>query len=647
MTNIDKLKNIFKACSTFIQPPPVLSPSEWCEANLTVVDGPQLGQKLKLFPFQKEMIDAIQEGKRKIVFKTSAQIGKTSILNGILFYQMKHSGNNIGVLQASVRELNQWINSKIKPTIQQTPCLAEMVTNKNDKEAVNNLSQIQLKSGQFIYMMSLGSPKHLRGKTLQTILLDEISAVPVSSSEIEGDPVLIAEQRSTAFGEDVVIVLSSTPTSKDDPIDKNFQASDQRYFYVPCPHCDHQHVLKWENVKFEWHQVQGKRLPNVGTAKYHCPECKKAWSEGDRLRAVSRGKFKAHNPMSTVAGFHLSRLYSPMATIKSIVQDYADCYQNFSLQTFYQTSLGETYSDLIEDPGVEAIEKLKTDISLTNIPADTLFIAGGCDQQLDRLELTLLGVSEKNIYLLSHQSFYDINCERVQSPAYTKLINFLKNDFRDVNGNKIPMLWCNLDSSNGKATSTVYRNCNRYSKLHAIKGSSTFTAPLIPEKASRIGGQELYVLGVSTGKTVVRELLNRNINATASTKFLITSDVPDDWAEQLLSEELKKMGTGVRWVLSKGKERNEALDCLVYSICAMNQVLRKTKWEKLRAYKARINADDVNPTCEPEKATEDDLTPQEPLKFISTKQPEPERKVLKPDRPVSRRPKQTGWISRR
>lgn len=635
MTNIDKLKNIFKSCSTFIKPPPVLSPSEWCEANLTVIDGPQLGQKLKLFPFQKEMIDAIQEGKRKIVFKTSAQIGKTSILNGILFYQMRHSGNNIGVLQASVRELNQWLNAKIKPTIQQTPCLAEMVTNKNDKDAVNNLSQIQLKSGQFIYMMSLGSPKHLRGKTLQTILLDEISAAPLS--EIEGDPVLIAEQRSTSFGEEAVIVLSSTPTSKDDPIDKNFQASDQRYFYVPCPHCDHHHVLKWENVKFEWHQVQGKRLPNVSSAKYHCPECKKTWSEGDRLRAVSRGKFKAHNPMSTVAGFHLSRLYSPMATIKSIVQDYADCYQNFSLQTFYQTSLGETYSDLIEDPGVEAIEKLKTDISLTNIPADTLFIVGGCDQQLDRLELTLLGVSEKNIYLLSHQSFYDINCERVESPVYTKLINFLKNDFRDVNGNKIPMLWCNLDSSNGKATSTVYRNCNRYSKLHAIKGSSTFTAPLIPEKASRIGGQELYVLGVSTGKTVVRELLNRNINGTASTKFLITSDVPDDWADQLLSEELKKTGTGVRWVLSKGKERNEALDCMVYSICAMNQVLRKTKWEQLRAYKARINADIDNPTPEPEKTVESDLeAPTVITEKVKTSKPV--RKIIRPKR-------NNGWMN--
>lgn len=641
MTNIQKVKDIFKTCSTFIKPPPILSPSEWCEQNLTIVDGPQMGEKMRLFSFQKEMINAIQEGKRKVVFKTSAQIGKTQILNGILFYQMKHSGNNIGVLQSTVKELGQWLNGKIKPTIEQTPVLAELVTDKSDKNAVNNQSQVQLRSGNFIYCMSLTSPSHLRGKTLQTILLDEIDAAQQSD---EGDPVILAEQRASTFGEDAIIVLSSTPTTKEGAINKQFEQSDQRYFYVPCPHCGHSHVIKWEHVKMEWHVVQGKRIPNPDTAKYHCPECDKPWTDGDRLRAVARGKFKAHNPISNTIGFHLSRLYSPMATIKSIAQDYSDAYQSFSLQTFYNTSLGEVFNDLAEDPGIEALEKLKTDISLTNIPEDVLFIVGGCDQQLDRLELTLLGVGQNNIYLLTHRSFYDFNCERVDSPAYTKLIEFLKTDFKDVNGNKVPMLWASLDSSNGKATSTIYRNCSRWNKLHAIKGSSSYNAPLIPEKASKVGGHELYILGVSNAKHMIRELVNRNLNGKASIKLQITNDVPDDWSAQLLSEELKKTGTGVKWVLKQGSERNEALDCMVYAFCAMHQVLRQTKWEQLRAYKAKINA---NVLPQPENVTESDLDQPDQLKPIATREPEQQKKTLKPDRPVIRRPQHPGWIKRR
>ncbi|MGU0044290.1 terminase gpA endonuclease subunit [Escherichia coli] len=39
------------------------------------------------------------------------------------------------------------------------------------------------------------------------------------------------------------------------------------------------------------------------------------------------------------AGFHISRLYSPLTTIEKIVQDFSDSFANFDLQTFYNTSL--------------------------------------------------------------------------------------------------------------------------------------------------------------------------------------------------------------------------------------------------------------------------------------------------------------------
>lgn len=644
--NIDKLKNIFKSCSTFIKPPPVLKASEWCETHLKVIDGPMAGQPLKLFSFQKEMIDAIHEGKKKIVFKTSAQLGKTQTLNGILFYQMKHSGNNCGVLQSNIRELGQYLAGKIKPAIEQTPVLAELVTDKNDKSAVNNQAQIQLRSGQFIYMMSLTSPSHLRGKTLQNILLDEVDAAQES---VEGDPILLAEQRATTFGEESIIVVSSTPTTKHGAINKQFEQSDQRYFYVPCPHCNHSQVMKWDQVlkHLKWKVVQGKRIPDVESGKYCCEKCDQQWTEGERIRAVAKGKFIAHNPGAPTIGFQLSRLYSPLATIKQIAQDYSDAYQSFSLATFYNTSLGETFDDLNADIDCSELEKLIDDVSVNNIPDDVVFLVAGGDQQKDRLENTLIGVSEKALYVLDHRSFYDMDCEKPDSPAYTKLIDFLKSDFRTVSGQKIPMLWANLDAGNGRASQSVYRNCNRWGKLHAIKGSSSATAPTIPLQPTKTGGQQLYVLGVNQLKYKTQEIINRNLKSDAPTKLVFSNTLPDDYFEQLTAEELKRVGNGAKWVLKKGIDRNEALDCFGYGLAAMEMVLKGIKqnpWKRLREYKAKINTE-VLP--EPEKSTEDDLTPQEPLKAISTKQPEPERKVLKPDRPVSRRPKQTGWISRR
>lgn len=69
ISNKAKLKKILKNAAKYITPPPKLLPSEWCEANLTLVDGPRAGDKVKLLSFQKGMIDApFLEKKKKYVF---------------------------------------------------------------------------------------------------------------------------------------------------------------------------------------------------------------------------------------------------------------------------------------------------------------------------------------------------------------------------------------------------------------------------------------------------------------------------------------------------------------------------------------------------------------------------------------------------
>lgn len=646
MTNIDKLKNIFKSCAPNIIPPPVLAPSEWAENNLIFVDGPCTGQKMRLYSFQKQIADSLLEGKKKIVMKLPAQAGKTNLMNAMIGYKMATSGHSCAVGQSTTREVGQWLNSKLLPMINQSDSLRSLITSKSSKDSVNNQAQIQLTNGSFLYMLSLTSPSHLRGKTIGGgVFLDEVDAA--QESESEGNPILLAEQRVFAFQGESPVVISSTPTTRNGPVSVEYDKSDKRLFFCSCPHCNGEQTLEWDNVKFDWEVQQGKKIPIAHGAKYVCPHCQEAWTEGDRIRAIAGGQFRATNPKSNIIGFHITRLVSPLATVESIVQDYADAFQSFSLQVFYNTALATSYDDLNEDVDVSELEKLVAPISVNSIPDDVILLISGADQQKDRLENTLIGVSEKALYILDHRSFYDFDCERTDSKAYTKLINFLKSDFRTVSGQKIPLLWANLDSGNGRATQAVYRNCNRWNKLHAIKGSSSTTAPTIPVQPTRTGGQELYVLGVNALKYKAQEIINRNLKGDAPTKLVFSNTLPDDYFEQLTAEELKRVGNGAKWVLKKGQERNESGDCFNYCLAAIELVLKgikKNPWKRLREYKEKINTY-VLP--EPEKATEDDFTSQEPLKAISTKQPEPERKVLKPDRPMSRRPKLTGWISRR
>ncbi|MFP3740754.1 phage terminase large subunit family protein, partial [Burkholderia sp. SIMBA_019] len=61
----------------------------------------------------------------------------------------------------------------------------------------------------------------------------------------EGDQIALGTKRSETFW-NRKIVLGSTPTVKGySRIEKSFAESDQRFFFVKCPHCGEQQVLEW------------------------------------------------------------------------------------------------------------------------------------------------------------------------------------------------------------------------------------------------------------------------------------------------------------------------------------------------------------------------------------------------------------------
>ncbi|WP_391487821.1 phage terminase large subunit family protein [Leclercia tamurae] len=286
---------VLKRTIKILKPPQKYKLSEWAEKHLVLPDGAAAGQKIKLYSFQKEMLDIIDDDRYcKVVYKTSAQIAKTTLLNSAVFYWMATDSSNIGIAQSSLSELKQWKSSKIDKTIEVVPELAELVTDKNDKTKANNQQQTELKDGSFLYFMTLGSAKALRGKTLKRIVLDEVSAIDQNSEE--GNPIRLAEQRATDFGQEAKILISSTPTFSGDAIDVEYQNSDHREYFLKCIHCQYEHTLKWENVKFDWKKNGKRSVPDSSTAKLHCPECQEEITESQRIKMVSGGRWIAQNP---------------------------------------------------------------------------------------------------------------------------------------------------------------------------------------------------------------------------------------------------------------------------------------------------------------------------------------------------------------
>lgn len=239
-------------------------------------------------------------------------------------------------------------------------------------------------------------------KTIKRLFLDEVSNVEADGEE--GNPLRLAEQRASTFTDGLVMV-ASTPKLKDDLICNEYLLSDQRRFFVDCPHCQHEHTFEWENVRFSWRQINGGRraIPDEETATLNCPKCEKEISEAQRIRMVKQGRWIATNPeVKEIAGFQISRLYSPITSIRKLVAEYAQAHFEFDLMSFYNNALGLPWDDKMNsDIDLVVLENLRNStFDIKNIPDEVLAVTHGIDQQLDRLEVTTIGFSEKKVFVL-------------------------------------------------------------------------------------------------------------------------------------------------------------------------------------------------------------------------------------------------------
>ena len=133
--------------------------------------------------------------------------------------------------------------------------------------------------------------------------------------------------------------MCSTPTVKGlSRIESAFLESDQRYYYVPCPECDHKQKLVWKNVIWEEDKPE--------TARYACENCGSLIDESKKQWMLKHGEWIASAPTHNTAGFHISELYSVWSTWGEMATAFLEAKkQPETLKTFINTALGETWEE--------------------------------------------------------------------------------------------------------------------------------------------------------------------------------------------------------------------------------------------------------------------------------------------------------------
>lgn len=419
-------------------PPPELTVSQWADTHrkLSPEASAEPGRwRTDRAPYQRGMMDAVNEpGVREVVFMTSAQIGKTEILNNILGYFVHQDPSPILFIQPTLEMSEAWSKDRLAPMIRDTEALGNLFKDSKTRNSDNTLLHKKFTGGH-LTMAGANSPSSLASRPIRIVLLDEEDRYP-SSAGAEGDPGSLAQKRTTTFW-NRLLVSASTPTIEgESKIDARYQQSDMRRFHVPCPKCKKFQVLCWAQLKFD------KAKPEV--AYYECEHCQAKLGESDKQWMLARGEWWASAPFNGVAGFHISELYSPWVRWSEMVTGFLKAKRlPETLKVWVNTSLGETWKEASE--GIDASGLLGRKENWGRVaPAGVVVITAGVDVQGDRLEAEVIGwgVGQESWSLQYHV----IHGDPAQNKVWEDLDKVLGQTLQRADGGTLSVLAACVDT---------------------------------------------------------------------------------------------------------------------------------------------------------------------------------------------------------
>jgi phage terminase large subunit GpA-like protein len=525
-------------------------------------------------PYQREWLDVMTDDKhQKVVLMTGARVGKTTCLENALGFYMHQDPAAIMVMLPTLGEAEKFSVNNIDPLIRDTRVLRELVKDKRTRDS-GNMKLLKRYRGGHLSFVGAESATQLHGKTIRVLLADECDRFPFSAGK-DGDPLTLAMVRTTTFGHRRKIVLCSTPTYKDlSHIEREFLASDQRYYHVPCPHCNHFQKLVWKNINYS---------DDAKNPVYVCEECACAIEEKYKYRMLLNGRWVAENPTSRTAGFHLSSLYSVYMTWAELVEEWLAAKNNrFRLQVFINSRLGETWDETGERvTSNQLVARLEAYTS--EVPTGVGLLSCGVDIQGNRVEAAVWGVGVSDEIWLVDTVILDGDTGKDE--VWRKLQDFLFTArYKTATGATLGIRTIAIDRGyNTERVDRFVQQIRRHDTANrviiATRGVENYPRLVADRpKQSKTTNSLYFQVGTNIAKDHIAKLLSNTVPGP-NYIHLPVSLPSNDGHKRWLDNEVLKQLTSEKPVLTyvKGKpkrewrkvyERNEQWDMLILAYAA-------------------------------------------------------------------------------
>jgi phage terminase large subunit GpA-like protein len=570
---LESLHKAFKAArGVALHPPPALSLSAWAEeyAFLSPETSSEAG-KFHAFGYQRGILDAITDpDTQQITVMKSARVGYTKCLDHVLGYYIHQDPSPVLMVQPRIEDAEDYSRTEVAPMLRDTPVLAEIAGHIKQHDPRQRLAKRVFRNGASVAFVGANSPAGFRRITARIVCFDEIDGYPPEGAGKEGDQIALGIKRSETFW-NRKIILGSTPTFKDTSrIERAYEASDKRRYYVACPQCGHGQTLRWENLRWD-RSANGGHLPD--TAHFVCEQSGCIIEEKHKQQMIGGGEWRAAAPFKGHAGFHIWAAYSlwPNACWANLVRDFLRARKDpIMLRTFVNTILGETWEETAETVDGHALLGRGENYGPDSIPKQVRFLTAGVDTQGDRLEIQVVGwAADEESFVVDYEILVG---DPAQARVWSDLDALLLRPYHDEERRELRIQSVCVDAL-GHHSNQVQMFCDarRPRRVFAI-GGRPGAHPIWPKRPSDTKQhKKLWLIGVDTAKDVLYGRLRIASKGPGYIHFPAGNTFNSTYFEQLTSERVVtqfRLGRPQRkWELPSGK-RNEALDTYVYALAA-------------------------------------------------------------------------------
>jgi hypothetical protein len=282
------------------------------------------------------LVDIYGTAGRRVVLYKASQMGASEYAVSYALHAADQRQATVLYVFPTDTHVSDFSSARIGPAIEASPYLASIVVDASGTGGKRGADRVTLKRvrDRFVYLRGAqvrtdGGAPQLKSIDADALVFDEVDEMDPRAPSIG-----VKRLGHSLIGEERWI---STPTYTGVGIHAAWLESDQREWHVRCAHCGERQPLSINQVVAEWDALGRPVRWNGGprSAWVGCRRC------GKELERCGPGEWVAAWPGRETVGFHLTKLFSPTASLLDLVA---------ALQTTDETKRREAVNQDLGEP---------------------------------------------------------------------------------------------------------------------------------------------------------------------------------------------------------------------------------------------------------------------------------------------------------